>query len=230
MTARLARHGVRQSGRQQAARNGWMKITMRTMRCRWKRRLSQLMLMCLLGVLAGCGQGGGGFAPNGADLSPMARGMDFYLYDTEGAPRPLRSFRGKALVLFFGFTHCPDVCPTTLARAAQVKRKLGAEAAQVQFAFATLDPQRDKPNVLRTYVKAFDPDFIGLTGSEGDIRVAAGNLKVSYAKVPMGPTYTIDHSTRSFPFDREGQLRVGLAHEQSVDSVVHDIRQVLALK
>lgn len=203
---------------------------MRTVRCRWKRRLPQLMLMCLLGMLAGCGQGGGGFAPNGADLSPMARGMDFYLYDTEGAPRPLRSFRGKALVLFFGFTHCPDVCPTTLARAAQVKRKLGADAAQVQFAFATLDPQRDKPNVLRTYVKAFDPDFIGLTGSEGDIRVAAGNLKVSYAKVPMGPTYTIDHSTRSFLFDREGQLRVGLAHEQSVDSVVHDIRQVLALK
>ncbi|PPU68104.1 SCO family protein [Xanthomonas pisi] len=178
-------------------------------------------------ILAGCGQWGSGFAPDGADLSPMARGMDFYLYDTEGAPRPLRSFRGKALVLFFGFTHCPDVCPTTLARAAQVKRKLGADAAKVQFAFATLDPQRDTPNVLRTYVKAFDPDFIGLTGSEGDIRVAAGNLKVSYAKVPMGPTYTIDHSTRSFLFDPDGQLRVGLAHEQTVDSVVHDIRQVL---
>ncbi len=197
------------------------------MRSMWKRRLSHVMLGCLVCVLAGCGQWGGGSAPNGADLSAMARGMDFYLYDTEGTPRPLRSFRGKALVLFFGFTHCPDVCPTTLARAAQVKRKLGADAAKVQFAFATLDPQRDKPNVLRTYVKAFDPDFIGLTGSEGDIRVAAGNLKVSYAKVPMGPTYTIDHSTRSFLFDRDGQLRVGLAHEQTVDSVVHDIRQVL---
>ncbi len=200
---------------------------MQTLRSVWKRGLSQVMLGGLVCVLAGCGQRGSGFAPDGADLSPMARGMDFYLYDTEGAPRPLRSFRGKALVLFFGFTHCPDVCPTTLARAAQVKRKLGADAAKVQFAFATLDPQRDTPNVLRTYVKAFDPDFIGLTGSEGDIRVAAGNLKVSYAKVPMGPTYTIDHSTRSFLFDRDGQLRVGLAHEQTVDSVVHDIRQVL---
>lgn len=215
------------NGIRKAAPRGRMGISMQTLRSVWKRRLLQAMLGCLVCILAGCGQWGNGFAPDGADLSPMARGMDFYLYDTEGAPRPLRSFRGKALVLFFGFTHCPDVCPTTLARAAQVKRKLGADAAKVQFAFATLDPQRDTPNVLRTYVKAFDPDFIGLTGSEGDIRVAAGNLKVSYAKVPMGPTYTIDHSTRSFLFDPDGQLRVGLAHEQTVDSVVHDIRQVL---
>ncbi|MEB2187818.1 SCO family protein [Xanthomonas campestris pv. campestris] len=197
-------------------------------------QLKRLGMQCIvLGMacaIAGCGQWASSFSPTGTDLSSMGRGVDFYLKDTEGTPRPLRSFRGKVLVLFFGFTNCPDVCPTTLARAAQVKRALGADAAQVQFAFATLDPQRDVPNVLRTYVKAFDPDFIGLTGSEGEIRVAADNLKVVYAKVPMGKTYTIDHSTRSFVFDREGKLRVGLTHEQTVDTVAADIRQVLALQ
>lgn len=197
---------------------------------RMKRVVSNLLLVCTACVMAGCGLWDSSFSPNGADLSGMGRGVDFYLHDTEGKPKPLRSFRGKTLVLFFGFTNCPDVCPTTLARAAQVKRKLGAQASQVQFAFATLDPQRDVPNVLRTYVHAFDPDFIGLTGSEGEIRVAADNLKVVHTKVPMGKTYTIDHSTRSFVFDRNGNLRVGLAHEQSVDSTVADIRQVIALE
>ncbi|MFC7521029.1 SCO family protein [Xanthomonas populi] len=197
---------------------------------RLKRVTSRLVLLCAVCVMAGCGLWGSSFSPNGADLSGMGRGVDFYLRDTEGKPKPLRSFHGKALVLLFGFTNCPDVCPTALARAAQVKRKLGAQASQVQFAFATLDPQRDVPNVLRTYVKEFDPDFIALTGSTGEIRVAADNLKVVYAKVPRGKTYTIDHSTRSFVFDRNGNLRVGFAHEQSVDSTVEDIRQVIALE
>ncbi|MEQ7892596.1 SCO family protein [Xanthomonas arboricola] len=194
-----------------------------------KSSIAVLMVLCVACVIAGCGQWPSSFSPNGADLSAMGRGVDFYLQDADGKPRPLRSFRGKVLVLFFGFTNCPDVCPTTLARAAQVKRTLGAQASQVEFAFATLDPQRDVPKVLKTYVQAFDPEFIGLTGSEREIRVAADNLKVVYAKVPMGKTYTIDHSTRSFVFDRDGKLRVGLAHEQSVASTADDIRQVLAL-
>lgn len=165
---------------------------------------------------------------HGADLSAAGRGASFYLKDTEGAARPLRSFRGKALVLFFGFTRCPDICPTTLVRATQIKRQLGEDARDVQFAFVTLDPQRDTPNVLRTYVRAFDPDFIGLTGTEGEIRIATTQLNVAYAKVPIGNTYTIDHSTRSYVFDAAGHLRVGLAHKQSVEECVEDIRQVLA--
>ncbi len=167
-------------------------------------------------------------SPHGADLSAMGRGVSFYLRDTAGHPRPSQSFRGKVLVLFFGFTRCPDICPTTLVRAVQIKRQLGEDARDVEFAFATLDPERDTPRMLRTYVQAFDPGFIGLTGTEGEVKEAAAQLNVVYAKVPIGNTYTIDHSTRSYVFDREGRLRVGLAHEQSVEDCVADIRQVLS--
>ncbi|PPV04840.1 SCO family protein [Xanthomonas bromi] len=158
----------------------------------------------------------------------MGRGVSFYLRDTAGHPRPSQSFRGKVLVLFFGFTRCPDICPTTLTRAVQIKRQLGKDAREVEFAFATLDPERDTPQMLRTYVNAFDPGFIGLTGTESEVKAAAAQLHVVYAKVPIGTTYTIDHSTRSYVFDRQGRLRVGLAHEQSVEDCVADIRQSLS--
>lgn len=182
------------------------------------------LALLVLGLLCACSR-----PPlHGADLTAMGRGVSFYLTDTAGHPRPLQSFRGKVLVLFFGFTRCPDVCPTTLTRAAQIKRQLGEDARNVQFAFATLDPERDTPRMLRTYVQAFDPSFIGLTGTESEIKEATAQLNVVYAKVPIGNTYTIDHSTRSYVFDREGRLRVGLAHEQSVEDCVADIRQVLS--
>ena len=173
-------------------------------------------------LLSGCSRP----PPHGADLSAMGRGVSFYLEDPEGRPRPSQSFRGKVLVLFFGFTRCPDLCPTTLARAMQIKRQLGNDARDVQFAFATLE--RDTPPVLRTYVQAFDPQFIALTGTEEEIKAAAAQLNVVYAKVPIGDTYTIDHSTRSYVFDRQGRLQIGLAHGQSVDDAVADIRRVLA--
>ncbi|PPU77098.1 SCO family protein [Xanthomonas cucurbitae] len=179
--------------------------------------------MAILCLLCGCSR-----PPlHGADLGAMGRGVSVYLKDTDGRPRPSQSFRGKVLVLFFGFTRCPEICPTTLVRAVQIKRQLGEDARDVQFAFATLDPERDTPQVLRTYVHAFDPDFVGLTGTENEVKAAAAQLNVVYVKVPIGNTYTIDHSTRSFVFDRTGQLRVGLAHAQSVEDCVADIRQVL---
>ncbi|MDL5365394.1 SCO family protein [Xanthomonas sp. NCPPB 2654] len=189
---------------------------------RHRARHAAFLLLALL--LCGCSR-----PPlHGADLSAAGRGVSFYLTDTQGVPRPLQSFRGKALVLFFGFTRCPDVCPTTLVRATQIKRQLGEDARHVQFAFATLDPERDTPKVLRTYVQAFDPDFVGLTGTESEIKIATAQLNVAYTKVPIGNTYTIDHSTRSYVFDAAGDLRVGLAHKQSVEECVEDIRQVLA--
>lgn len=181
------------------------------------------LALLALGLLCACSP-----PPHGADLSAAGRGVSFFLRDTAGQPRPSQSFRGKVLVLFFGFTRCPDICPTTLVRATQIKRQLGQDAREVEFAFATLDPQRDTPQMLRTYVQAFDPGFIGLTGTEGEVKAAAAQLHVVYAKVPIGNTYTIDHSTRSYVFDRQGRLRVGLAHEQSVQDCVADIRQVLA--
>ncbi|WP_244669446.1 SCO family protein [Xanthomonas sp. A1809] len=192
---------------------------------RWPAMARHLGLALLaLGLLCACSPP----PPHGADLSAAGRGVSFFLRDTAGQPRPSQSFRGKVLVLFFGFTRCPDICPTTLVRATQIKRQLGQDAREVEFAFATLDPQRDTPQMLRTYVQAFDPGFIGLTGTEGEVKAAAAQLHVVYAKVPIGNTYTIDHSTRSYVFDRQGRLRVGLAHEQSVQDCVADIRQVLA--
>jgi len=165
----------------------------------------------------------------GLDLSQADFARDFQLLDTQGHPRALADFRGKALVVFFGFTQCPDICPTALLRAAEVKTLLGKDADRLAVAFITVDPERDTPDILDAYVKAFDPAFIGLYGDLEQTRKTAQEFKVYYAKVPTGSSYTMDHTALTYVFDTKGKLRLALRHNQTAEDVAHDVRQVLAL-
>lgn len=147
----------------------------------------------------------------------------FELIDVHGQTRTLHDYAGKVVIVFFGFTHCPDACPTELFKLAAVMKRLGAAAARVQVLFITLDPERDSPKVLDTYVQAFDARFVGLTGSAAQIDQAARAFFVEYARVPQGADYVIDHSTRIAVIDRAGQLRLIGPSETRIDDLTHDI-------
>jgi protein SCO1/2 len=161
---------------------------------------------------------------NGVDLTGADWGRDFSLQDPDGRTRTLADFRGKAVLLFFGFVQCPDVCPTALARALEARRKLGADGARVQVIFVTVDPERDTAALLREYTAAFDPGFLGLRGSDEETRRAAKEFKVFYEKVPTGSSYTINHTAMTYVFDTAGKLRLGLGHNLSADDVAADLR------
>jgi len=170
-------------------------------------------------------------APGGYRLTPWpphAASPDFALVDTEGRARTLADYRGRVVVLFFGFVHCPDVCPAELFRLALVMKRLGSAAAHVQVLFVTLDPARDTRQVLKEYVSAFDARFVGLTGSDPQINRAAARFYVEYARVPTGADYTIDHSTSTFVLDAAGRLRLVAAAGAAVDDYAHDLALLAA--
>ena len=145
------------------------------------RALLAAIAACLL--LAGCGAEGPSF--RSSDITGLEIGRDFKLIDHNGQPRSLADFRGKVLVVFFGFTHCPDVCPTTLAELARALKQLGPDAQRVQVVMITVDPQRDTPEVLKPYVTALDPSFLGLTGDPQAIADPAREFKVFYQKLSL---------------------------------------------
>ena len=163
-----------------------------------------------------------------SDISGSSFGRDFELKDPQGRTRTLADFRGKAVVLFFGYTQCPDVCPTTLAALAEAMKRLGADADRVQVLFVTVDPERDTPALLAQYVPAFDPRFIGLYGDADATARTAKEFKVLYQKV-AGPTgnYTMDHSAGTYVFDPQGRLRLYVSNGQGPDVFVHDLRELL---
>lgn len=193
------------------------------------KRLSCLLLICLLSLLMGCSR-----PPEfkSTDLSGVDWGKDFALTDPQGQLRRLADFKGKVVVLFFGYTQCPDVCPTTLSTLRQVIARLGNDAARVQVVFITLDPARDTDAVLASYVTAFDPSFLGLRGDEAATLAAAREFKVFFSKQPgkVAGSYSIDHSTGSYVFDPQGRLRLLLRHGESADEVAADLRLLLAGK
>jgi protein SCO1 len=152
----------------------------------------------------------------------------FKLVDTEGVPRTLSDYRGQVVVIYFGFLHCPDACPAELFKLALVMKQLGQVAAQVQVLFITLDPERDKPASLKSYVSAFDPRFIGLTGTTAQVDQAASGFNVQYARVPLGDDYTIDHSNAIFVLDAAGRLRLIGAANSPVADFVHDVTALAA--
>ena len=141
--------------------------------------------------------------------------------------RHLDDFRGKAVVLFFGFTHCPDVCPTTLADLAGVMKTLGPGADRVQVLFVTLDPERDTPQDLAQYVHAFDARFIGLRGDAAATQRVAKDFKIYYEKRKQGETYTIDHSAQSYVIDPQGRLRLLVRHDRLAADLPHDLPVIL---
>jgi protein SCO1/2 len=166
---------------------------------------------------------------NSVDITGANYARDFALADASGKKRTLAEFRGKLVVVFFGFAQCPDVCPTTLSDYAQVKKRLGADGDKLQVIFITVDPARDTPQVLAAYVPNFDPSFIGLTGSVDEINAAAREFKVFYQKVPgkTETSYTIDHTAGSYVFDREGRIRLFVKHAAGVDAIADDLRKLL---
>lgn len=178
-------------------------------------------------TLAGCEKPQPPAAFRGIDLTGADYARDFRLKDATGQERTLADFRGKAVLVFFGFTQCPDVCPTALSRAAEVKQLLGADAARLQVIFITIDPERDTPTVLGAYTAAFDPGFIGLYGDLQRTADTAKEFKAYYRKVPTGASYTMDHSALSYVFDPQGRLRLALRHEQTAQDYAADLRLIL---
>jgi protein SCO1/2 len=164
------------------------------------------------------------------DVTGLDYAKGFSLTDHTGKPRTLADYKGKVVVVFFGYTQCPDVCPTTMAEMATVMQKLGPLADQVQVLFITLDPERDTQQLLANYVPAFDKRFIGLRGTLEQTAKTAKEFKVFYAKVPGSDpnSYTIDHTAGSYVFDRDGRLRLFIRHGQGPDPIVHDLRQLLS--
>jgi len=178
--------------------------------------------------LAACSPAGPKF--EGSDVTGVSFGRDFHLTDHNGKPRSLADFHGKAVVIFFGYTHCPDYCPTTLSELAAAMTKLGTEASRVQVLFVTVDPERDTRELLAQYVPAFNPSFLGLYGDAAATAATAKEFKVLYQKEP-GPTpdsYTMDHSAGTFIYDPQGRLRVFEAYGKGPDVLAHDLRAVLA--
>jgi len=154
----------------------------------------------------------------------------FHLIDGDHRQRRAADFRGRVTVVFFGFTHCPDVCPLELFKMAQVVKRLGVTAAKVRVLFISLDPERDTPELLKSYVAHFDPHFVGLTGSTADINAAASSFSVQFAKVPQGKDYTVDHSTGTYVLDKTGRLRLAGTMQSSIDDWVHDLRMLAAVQ
>ena len=173
------------------------------------RRLLAAIAAVLSAALAACGGGSGPQFKN-VDITGADYGKDFSLVDHAGKTRTLSDFRGKAVIVFFGYTHCPDVCPTTLAELKMAKDQLGPDAGRVQVLFVTVDPERDTRDVLARYVPAFDPSFIGLRGDAAATAKVAKDFKVFYQKVPgtRPDNYSVDHTAGSYVFDPEGRLRL----------------------
>jgi protein SCO1/2 len=161
------------------------------------------------------------------DITGADYGRDFRLTDPSGKERTLADFRGMVVMLFFGFTQCPDVCPTALARAVEARNRLGADGERVQVVFVTVDPERDTPVVLKEYTAAFDPSFLGLYGDAERTEVVAREFRVIYQKVPTGSSYTMDHTALTFVFDSQGRLRLAVRHEQSADQLAADLRMLI---
>jgi len=192
------------------------------------RRLALFATIVAAGVLAACS--GDKPAFKGIDISGAPYARELNLPDASGKPRSLADFKGKVTVVFFGFAQCPDVCPTTLAEIAEVKRKLGADGSKVQGVFVTLDPERDTPEVLAAYIANFGPDFVALRGTPEQITAAAKEFKVYFAKVP-GKTegsYTIDHTAGAFVFDAQGKVRLFLRYGGGVEAMQADVKALLA--
>lgn len=164
----------------------------------------------------------------GLDLTGAKFGQSFSMPDIDGNIRTLSDFKGKIVMLFFGFTQCPDVCPTALGRAMEVSRLLGEDAKKLQVIFVTIDPARDTSNLLRSYVGAFDPKFLALRGNADETASLAKEFKVFYQKVPTGNSYTMDHTTLTYIFDTQGWLRLAMKHEQTAAEFAADIKNLLA--
>ena len=181
------------------------------------------------GLSGGCDPGSGLSYKYGKDRSNEILGRKFKLRDAQGNEMMLGSFRGMMPMIFFGFTQCPAVCPTALARAAQAKKMMGPDGDRLQVVFITLDPERDKPEMLDAYVKAFDPSFIALSGTLEETAATAKEFKVFYEKIPTGDSYSLSHTATSCVCESRGGLRLGLSPSLSAKQCAEDLLTVMSV-
>jgi protein SCO1/2 len=179
-------------------------------------------------ALAGCQPAKPTFKAIDITGADYARG--FALPDASGQARTLADFKGKVVVVFFGYTQCPDVCPTTMAELAEVKRALGPDGERVQGVFVTIDPERDTPELLKAYVAGFGPDFVALRGSPEQLKALAKDFKVFYAKVPgkAEGSYTMDHTAGSYVFDTQGRVRLFTRYGTGAKALADDLKLLLS--
>ena len=202
----------------------------------WLRRAQALGLALLCGVaLTACNdtvsaRAGATPAFRGVDITGAEYARTLSLTDQHGQPRTLADFKGKVTLVFFGFTQCPDVCPSTMAELAQIRAKLGADGNRVQGVFVTLDPERDTPELLQAYLSGFDPSFIALRGTLEQTAAAAKEFKVFYAKVPgKSPgSYSLDHTAGSYVFDTHGKVRLFVRYGSGPEALTADLKVLLA--
>lgn len=178
-------------------------------------------------ALAACSKSPHSF--KGIDITGADYATGFSLNDHNGQPRTLADFKGKVVVLFFGFTQCPDVCPTSLSEMAQAKQLLGADGDRLQGLFISVDPERDTPDVLRQYVTNFDPSFLALHAPLGELPALAKSYKLYYKKVEgKTPTsYTMDHSAGSYVYDPQGNIRLYHRYGSGAQALADDLKVLL---
>lgn len=160
-------------------------------------------------------------------FDPPRAAPDFTLRGSDGAELKLSHYRGKVVILGFGFTSCPEVCPTTLATLAQARKKLGAAASEVQVVYVTVDPERDDPTRLRKYLDGFDPSFVGGTGTDHQLAAVRKDFGITATRKTVGDGYTYSHSSYTYLIDRAGLMRALMPYGQSPDDYVHDVRILL---
>jgi protein SCO1 len=204
-------------------------------RLRWS--LAPIALLCVF-VLAACGgmgtqesMGGSGEVYQGTTLDPPVTLANWTFTSASGEPLSLEDLRGRAVLLFFGYTHCPDVCPTTLGEFKKVKQQLGDAAEEVAFVFVSVDAPRDTPEVLARYVQAFDPSFVGLAGDEAELQRVGKDYGLYYNlnEPKAGETgYTVDHPGTSYLIDRDGQLRILFSFGTEPEILTAGVRRLLA--
>jgi protein SCO1 len=191
---------------------------------------SCVLLAGAIGMMTACTESKPQFAA--IDITGADYAKDFALTDHNGQPRSIKDFAGKVVVLFFGYTQCPDVCPTSMTELAEVKKLLGADGAKLQGLFVTVDPARDTPEVLKNYMANFDPSFLALVPTPEQLVAVAKDYKVYYKKVEgKTPTsYTMDHSAGSYIYDTQGRLRLYTRYGSGAPAMAADIKLLLAAK
>ena len=197
----------------------WSQTLLRTFLC-------GVIFLSLGSLLTACGDSAPPF--KGSDITGSHLGKNWSLMGMDGKTYSPADFSGKVVLVLFGFTQCPDVCPTSLAELASVMQSLGPLADRVQVLMVSVDPERDTPAVLRAYISGFDPRFLALTGSPDQIKQAAGAFKAYYAKAAtVNGNYNMDHSANFYLFDTKGESRVLLANNAGAEKITHDIRALL---
>jgi len=191
--------------------------------------MKKFLLVLLACFLVACGHSQAPAKLYGADIGGADFVGDFELLDHHGAKRQMSDYQGKVVVLFFGYTHCPDVCPTAMADMAKMMKLLGSDANQVQVLFVTLDPERDNQQVLAKYVPSFDERFVGLYGNAQQTAEVAKRYKVFFEKKDVAGKsgYTIDHSAGAFVFDKAGKVRIYFRNGQKPNEMASDLKQLL---